>query len=68
MSRINTVTKETANAEQQALFDAIQTKLGIVPNFLKILANSPAALRAFLGLHSIAGEGSLNPQTANVSP
>jgi uncharacterized peroxidase-related enzyme len=63
MSRINTVTKETANAEQQALFDAIQAKLGIVPNFLKILANSPAALRAFLGLHSIAGEGSLNPQT-----
>ncbi|MFZ2450256.1 MAG: peroxidase-related enzyme [Methylovulum miyakonense] len=63
MSRINTVTKETANAEQQALFDAIQAKLGVVPNFLKILANSPSALRAFLGLHSIAGEGSLDPQT-----
>ena len=63
MSRINTVTNETANAEQQALFDAIQAKLGIVPNFLKILANSPSALRAFLGLHSIAGEGSLDAQT-----
>ena len=34
MSRINTVTKETANLEQQALFDAIQAKLGGVPNFL----------------------------------
>ena len=63
MSRINTVTKETANVEQQALFDAIQAKLGVVPNFLKILANSPAALRAFLGLHSIANEGSLEPKT-----
>lgn len=63
MSRINTVTKETANAEQHALFDAIQAKLGAVPNFLKILANSPSALRAFLGLHGIADEGSLNPQT-----
>ncbi|ASF47213.1 carboxymuconolactone decarboxylase family protein [Methylovulum psychrotolerans] len=63
MSRINTVTKETADAEQQALFTAIQAKLGMVPNFLKILANSPAALRAFLGLHSIANEGSLDPQT-----
>lgn len=63
MSRIHTVIKETANAEQLALFDAIQAKLGVVPNFLKILANSPTALRAFLGLHSIAGEGSLNAQT-----
>ncbi len=63
MSRINTVIKETANAEQQALFDAIQAKLGVVPNFLKILANSPASLRAFLGLHSIANEGRLEPKT-----
>ncbi len=63
MSRINTVTPATANAEQQALFNAIQAKLGIVPNFLKILANSPSALRAFLGLHSIAGEGSLDAPT-----
>ena len=63
MSRINTVTKETADAEQSALFDAIQAKLGVVPNFLKVFANSPAALRAFLGLHGIANEGSLDPQT-----
>lgn len=63
MSRINTVTFETANEEQKALLDAIQQKLGMVPNFLKIFANSPSALRAFLGLHSIAGEGSLDLQT-----
>lgn len=63
MSRIKTVTTETANAEQRALFDAIQDQLGIVPNFLKVFANSPAALRAFLGLHGIANEGSLDPQT-----
>ena len=63
MSRINTVTYETANDEQKALFDAIQQKIGMVPNFLKIFANSPSALRAFLGLHSIASEGSLDLQT-----
>lgn len=63
MSRITVITNETANAEQLALLDAIQAKLGMVPNFLKILANSPAALRAFLGLHGIANEGSLTPQT-----
>jgi uncharacterized peroxidase-related enzyme len=63
MSRINIVTTENANTEQKALLDAINSKLGMVPNFLKILANSPAALRAFLGLHGIAGEGTLDPQT-----
>lgn len=63
MSRITTVTNETANSEQKALLDAIQSQLGMVPNFLKVFANSPAALRAFLGLHGIANEGSLDPQT-----
>lgn len=63
MSRINVVTNENANAEQKQLLDAIQSQLGMVPNFLKVFANSPAALRAFLGLHGIAGEGSLDALT-----
>ncbi|MBI2509238.1 MAG: peroxidase-related enzyme [Betaproteobacteria bacterium] len=63
MSRINLITTENANAEQKALLDAIQSQLGMVPNFLKVFANSPAALRAFLGLHGIAGEGSLDART-----
>lgn len=63
MARINVVTHETANAEQKALFDAIQSKLGIVPNFLKVFANSPEALKAFLGLHGIADAGSLDALT-----
>ena len=63
MARINIVTAESANPEQKALYDAIHAKLGMVPNFLKVFANSPAALKAFLGLYGIAGEGSLDPQT-----
>ena len=63
MSRINVVTTDNANAEQQALLNAIQSQLGMVPNFLKVFANSPAALRAFLGLHGIAGAGSLDAAT-----
>ena len=63
MARINIVTAESANPEQKALYDAIHAQLGMVPNFLKVFANSPAALKAFLGLHGIAGDGSLDPQT-----
>jgi uncharacterized peroxidase-related enzyme len=63
MSRITTITNETADPEQKALFNAIQAQVGMVPNFLKVLANSPAALRAFLGLYGITNEGSLDPHT-----
>jgi uncharacterized peroxidase-related enzyme len=63
MSRINTVTHESANDEQKALFDAIHTKLGVVPNFLRVFANSPDALKAFLGLHAITETGTLDAQT-----
>lgn len=63
MSRLNVVTPELASDEQSELFGAIRAKLGGVPNFLKVIANSPAALRAFLGLHVIAGDGTLDPQT-----
>ena len=63
MSRINVIEQHTANAEQKALLDAIQGQLGMVPNFLKVFANSPVALQAFLGLHGVAPAGSLTPQT-----
>ena len=63
MSRINLVTPEQANPEQTELYAAITSQLGMVPNFLKVFANSPAALKAFLGLHSIANEGELTSKT-----
>ena len=63
MSRITVVTRDSANADQKALLDAIQGALGMVPNFLGVLAHSPDALKAFLGLHGIAGSGRLDPQT-----
>ena len=61
MSRINVVTPEQANSEQSDLYAAIQGQLGVVPNFLKVFAHSPDALRAFLGLHTIANAGQLDP-------
>ncbi len=63
MSRINVVENQDANTEQAGLYAAITEALGTVPNFLKVFANSPVALKAFLGLHGIAGDGSLDAQT-----
>jgi uncharacterized peroxidase-related enzyme len=63
MSRINLVTAEQANQEQSELFSAITAQLGMVPNFLKVFANSPTALKAFLGLFGVTSAGSLDPLT-----
>lgn len=63
MSRITPISHENANTEQRSLLDAIQSQLGMVPNFLRVFAHSPDALKAFLGLHHIAGHGSLDTAT-----
>ncbi|MDD2919523.1 peroxidase-related enzyme [Rhodoferax sp.] len=63
MSRITAVSNENANTEQRSLLDAIQSQLGMVPNFLRVFAHSPDALKAFLGLHHIANKGSLDAAT-----
>lgn len=63
MSRITVIEQDNANNEQAELLNAIKAQLGMVPNFLKVVANSPAALKAFLGLHEIAGNGDLDAQT-----
>ena len=63
MARVTIINPQTATGEAKELLDAVQTGLGMVPNFIRVLANSPAALNAFLGIHGIAGAGSLDPQT-----
>ncbi len=62
MSRIDIVSQATATADQKVLLDMIHGKFGMVPNFLGILAQSPDALKAFLGLHEIACSGRLDPR------
>lgn len=63
MARVAVIDPQSATGEAKQLLDAVQAGLGMVPNFIRVLANSPAALSAFLGIHAIAGAGVLNPQT-----
>ncbi|MGE3149727.1 MAG: carboxymuconolactone decarboxylase family protein [Pseudorhodoplanes sp.] len=63
MARVAVIDPKTATGEAKPLLDAVQSGLGMVPNFIRVLANSPAALNAFLGLHAIAGAGALDPKT-----
>lgn len=63
MARVAVIDPQTAAGETRKLLDAVQSGLGVVPNFIRVLANSPAALKAFLGIHEIAGSGQLDPKT-----
>ena len=63
MARVAIIDPLTATGDTRQLLDAVQSGLGMVPNFIRVLANSPAALSAFLGLHGIAGAGLLDPKT-----
>lgn len=63
MARIAVIDPQSAAGETKQLLDAVQSGLGMVPNFIRALANSPAALKAFLGIHGIAGDGFLDPKT-----
>lgn len=63
MSRVAVIDPQTATGEVKQLLDAVYSGLGMVPNFIRVLANSPAALNAFLGIHGIAGAGYLDLKT-----
>jgi len=48
MARIPYVERETASPEIRALYDQVEKKLGLVPNVIKAMANSPVFLQGFM--------------------
>lgn len=48
MSRINVINNEQNNGKAKELLDAVHAKLGITPNMMKTMAQSPAVLEAYL--------------------
>lgn len=64
MSRIPTPASIAAAPEaSRPLLEAVRTKLGVVPNLFRLVANSPAALAGYLGLNGALGEGALSLAT-----
>jgi uncharacterized peroxidase-related enzyme len=63
MARIQVIDPKTATGPARPLLDAVQAQLGITPNFIGVLANSPKALEGFLGLYGAAAGFSLDKAT-----
>jgi uncharacterized peroxidase-related enzyme len=62
MSRLTQLAPENASGPAGPLFAAVKAKLGKVPNMLRAMGNSPAALSAYLQFSGSLGEGRLSPQ------
>lgn len=59
MPRIPALT-DTQAADARPLLDAVRAKLGMVPNIIRTLAHSPAALQGYLGLNEALAGGRLS--------
>ncbi|MEO8885526.1 MAG: carboxymuconolactone decarboxylase family protein [Mucilaginibacter sp.] len=59
MQRLKALDPETTTGKSKELFNAVQGKLGMVPNMMRTMGNSPAVLNGYLSLNSALAEGSL---------
>ncbi len=62
MARLNTVDPKQATGKAKELLDGVQSQLKMVPNLMKVLANSAAALDAYLSFDSKLSHGLLKPK------
>lgn len=59
MQRIPTVESENASNEVKELYQQVESKLGMLPNFIKTLANAPIAAKAYIQFNNLVVQGVL---------
>jgi len=59
--RLNSIEPEAAAGKIAAVYGQVKSKMGMVPNLFRGLANSPQALEAYLALDQLISDGSLSP-------
>jgi AhpD family alkylhydroperoxidase len=60
MNRIAIPTVEQSPAASLPLLEAVNKQLGVIPNLMKLVGNSPAALEGYLSLSGALGKGVLS--------
>ena len=61
--RISAIDPKDANGKAKELLDAVKAKLGIVPNMMRTMAHSPAALAGYLQFSGVLATGVLDAPT-----
>ncbi|MFT3807253.1 carboxymuconolactone decarboxylase family protein [Arenimonas sp.] len=60
MAYIQPLTRQQVDAATGATLDAVQAKLGVLPNMFRTFAHSPVALNAYMQLSGLTASGRLN--------
>jgi len=60
MPRLNAIDPTTATGKAKDLLDGVQKKLGMTPNMMRTMANSPAVLEGYLNFGAALGTGRLS--------
>ncbi|MGE3315724.1 MAG: carboxymuconolactone decarboxylase family protein [Planctomycetaceae bacterium] len=60
MSRFPQINPESATGRAKELLDAVKSKLGMIPNISRAMANAPAVLEGYLAFSSALGKGTLS--------
>src|SRR5262249_60837402 len=65
MARITLGTKETVPTQTKATLEHYERNLGVIPNFISLIARSPDVLNAEANMQAVLGKrlGPGNPQT-----
>ncbi|WP_291131677.1 carboxymuconolactone decarboxylase family protein [Flavobacterium sp. UBA7682] len=59
MARLIALDPESTTGKSKELFNAVQGKLGMVPNMMRTMGNSPAVLNGYLSLSGALNESSI---------
>lgn len=62
MSRIPMIDPSKAQGQAKQLLDAVNQSMGKIPNAVKVMANSPAVLEAFLGIEGAMQRSAIGPK------
>ena len=66
MTRLKAINPEEATGKTKELFNAIQGKLGMVPNMMRTMGSSSALLEGYLNLSAALSHGTLGPKTGEL--
>lgn len=63
MNRISIPSADQTPAATRPLLEAVNQQLGVVPNLMKMVGNSPSALEGYLNLNGALGKGTIGAKT-----
>ncbi len=66
MQRIIALNPKTTTGKSKELFTAVNGKLGMVPNMMRTMGNSPAVLNGYLSFNGALGESSIGAKVGEL--